>query len=56
MDSSSDKLNPSVQANFVGQGGAELNSQTTLMWKDLFPNSCVLLKAHSFKKSQPKNA
>lgn len=57
MDSSSgsDKLNPSVKAKFVGQRGAELNSQTTFMWEDLFPNFCVLLKAHSFKKSVPEN-
>lgn len=57
MDSSSgsDRLNPSVKAKFVGQRGAELNSQTTLMGKDLFPNLCVLLKAHSFKKSVPEN-
>lgn len=39
MDSSSgsDKLNPSVKAKSVGQKGAELNSQTTFMWRDFFP-------------------
>lgn len=55
MDSScgSDRSNLSVKAKFVGQRGAELNSQT-IMWRDLSQISVCCLK-HSFKKTTPKN-
>lgn len=42
-----------LSKQFVGQRGAELNSQT-ITWRDLSQISVCCLK-HSFKKTTPKN-